>query len=254
MLSSRRILKHNTVTLDPDNKVVIAIGENGDTDSDEESVAPQKIEESAQSKAAKILRRAERQAEEILSDASRAATEERETIVQSAKSEAEKIVSEAREVGYNEGLEQASAEANTIRADAKKVMDDSIFEYKQKQKDLEPEIVTMIIGIVEKLLGNVRDLNPDIVLNVIRQGFDAAAMSGEVTVYVSADDYDLVEAKKEELMAHTDGSVKLTVTKDLSLSPMDCVIETPYGNIDCSLGQQFDSLRANLTYILNTQG
>jgi len=251
MLSSRRILKHNTVKLDTENKIVIEIGDVF-TPSVEEDEPPPKTEDDAQSSAEKIVRHAERQAEEILSNARKVAVEEQDAILQKAKTEAAKIVSDARETGYNEGIEKATAEANAIRADAQRILDEATAEREHMQKSLEPEIVNMITGITEKLLGNTCELNPDTIINIIRQGFGAAAISGEVTVYVSADDYELVVEKKEELMALTDGSVKLTITKDLSLSPMDCVIETPFGNVDCSLGQQFESLRANLTYILNT--
>ncbi|MCL1846229.1 MAG: FliH/SctL family protein [Defluviitaleaceae bacterium] len=255
MLSSRRVLKHNSVILDTENKVVIEIGDLFSAvavEGDEEFESPPKKEEDAQSAAEKIIRQAERQAEEILSSARETASNEQGAIVQSAKAEAAKIIEEARETGYNEGIEKSTAEATAIRADAKKILDDATAERESMQKSLEPEIVNMIIGITEKLLGNTYELNPETVINIIKQGFEASAISGEVTVYVSADDFDLVEAKKDDLMALTDGSVRLTITKDLSLSPMDCVIETPFGNVDCSLGQQFESLRANLTYIMNT--
>lgn len=255
MLSSRRILKHNTVTLDTENTVIIEIGDYSAlaVDDDEEFIPPPRTEEDAQNSAEKIIRNAERQAEEILANARATANAEQNTILQNAESEALQLTAEARENGYNEGIAKAQSKANAIKAEAQQVLNDAIAERERMQKSLEPEIVEMIINITEKLLGNACELNPAVVINLIKQGFESTSISGDVTVYVSADDFELVEAKKDELMAVTDGSVKLTITKDLSLSPMDCVIETPFGNIDCSLGQQFESLRANLTYILQVQ-
>jgi flagellar biosynthesis/type III secretory pathway protein FliH len=42
--------------------------------------------------------------------------------------------------------------------------------------------------------------------------------------------------------------------KDLSLNPTDCIIETPYGNIDCSLERQMQDLIENLYYIYEQNG
>jgi flagellar assembly protein FliH len=150
-------------------------------------------------------------------------------------------------------MERAQADGDLIREEAQQTLNDAIAERAAMQEALEPEIIEMIIGITEKLLGNIVEVNPAIIVNLVKQGFAAAAISGDVKVNVSAEDYDAVSKSKNELLALTDGASKVTVVKDLSLSPMDCVIETEFGNIDCSLGQQFESLKANLTYILNNK-
>ncbi|MCL1843935.1 MAG: FliH/SctL family protein [Defluviitaleaceae bacterium] len=256
MLSSKRILKPAMVIFDSENKIVIDTGNSAsEAETDDESIEARakSKEETAQNSAARIIRHAERQAEEIQSNAIRKAAQKQEAIKSAAEAEAARIISEARDTGYNEGMEKAISEGNIIRAEAQQILDDAHTERKQMQENLEPETVGMIINITEKLLGNIASVNPAIITNIVKQGFAAATISGEVTVYVSADDYDLVVENKDELMAQTDGSVKLKITKDLSLNPMDCVIETPFGNIDCSLGQQFESIKSSLTYILNNK-
>ena len=253
MLSSNRILKPGMVNLDTVNKVVIeAPPFDVPTDPDEPE-DPAIKEKDAQKQAAKIIRHAERQAEEILTNALADAEARQSEVLQNAETEAARITSEAHESGYKSGMDAATSEGEAIKAEARQVLEDAEAERKKMQESLEPEIVNMIIGITEKLLGNFAEINPKIIINLIKQGFAAATISGNVTVYVSAGDYDLVLANKDELLALTDGSVKLEITKDLSLSPMDCVIETPFGDIDCSLGQQFESLKANLTYIMNNK-
>jgi len=214
---------------------------------------PQKREKDAIKSAANLVKNAERQAEEIINNAHAEAENKQAKILQDAEAEARRVIDEARDSGYKEGIDNATSEGDVIKAEARQVLDDAHAEHKKMQESLEPEIVEMIIGITEKLLGNITKVNPKTILNIVKQGFAAAAISGDVTVYVSADDYENVLENKDELLALTDGSVKLQITKDLSLSPMDCVIETPFGDIDCSLGQQFESLRANLTYILNNK-
>ena len=259
-LSSNRILK--SYNYDADNKVVIDNGSSAsefdgdyiDTGSLSDAEDSRMLkEEAAKKNAARIVRHAESQAEEIVSKARKDSAAEIALIRQKAEQEAAMSVSQATDAGYQEGLEAANREGEAIKADAQKCLEDAKNERQAMQESLEPEIVNMIIGITEKLLGNITQVNPAAITNLVRQGFASTSLSGDVTVYVSAQDYEQVIEQKDELLALTDGSVKLEITKDLSLSPMDCMISTPYGDIDCSLGQQFESLRANLTYILNNK-
>jgi flagellar assembly protein FliH len=257
MLSSKRVLKPEMVNLDTENKVIIDIGGLGFFESEQQGEddgdMPVDREEAAKNSAKNIIKNAEREAEKIISDAHITAMEKAKSITESAESEAIRKFSEAHEKGYNEGIDKATREGDEIKADAKKILDDAVAERKSMQDNLEPEVVDMIIRITEKLLSNTANLNPEIIINLVRQGFSASTISGDVVVHVSPDDYNLVLEKRDEMMAFTDGSVKLKIEKDLSLSPMDCVIETPMGAIDCSLGKQFETLKANLTYILNNK-
>jgi len=263
-LYTNPILKRDRVNLDTENPVVIdviapvifdeagALGSQESQDSNEQPDFAKK-EAEATNAAARIIKHAESQAEDILSNAMKAAAEKQAAIQKAAEDDAAKLLEETRESAYKDAMDKATSEGEAIKQDAQKVLDDAQAEHKKMQDSLEPDIVNMIISIAEKLLGNIAEINPKVVLNLIKQGFAAATISGEVIVYVSKDDYDLVTESKDDLLAFTDGSVKLIIKKDLSLSPMDCVIETPFGDIDCSLGQQFESLRANLTYILNNK-
>ncbi|MDR0273578.1 MAG: hypothetical protein LBI27_09715 [Clostridiales bacterium] len=254
MLSFRQILKPAMVNLDTENKIVIETGSAPIVNIyDDDVTETVDIKRDAEKAAARIIRHAERQAEEIISNSRMAAIEEKELLLKSAQDETERVISEARDMGYKNGMDTATREGDALKAQAQQILDDAIAEREAMQNNLEPEIVEMIIGITEKLLGNIADVNPAIIVNLVKQGFASSQISGNITVHVSADDFEAVKKNKDELLAHTDGSVKLTITKDLSLSPLDCIIETPFGDIDCSLGQQFESLRANLTYILNNK-
>ncbi|MCL1863174.1 MAG: FliH/SctL family protein [Defluviitaleaceae bacterium] len=250
-LSSSRILKAQTVYIDTENKFVIETDAGEAETHSDEPFDPEKKERDAHKSAKGIIKDAEQQAEEIINAARHEAMEVQAEIRKNADSEAAQVISEAREQGYSEGMATAVQEGDAIRAEAQQVLDDAIAERKAMQESLEPEIVEMVISITEKLLGNIKEINPAAIVNLIKQGFAESVISGEIKINVSADDYEYVVKNKEELLSHTDGSVNLLIVKDLSLSPMDCIIETPFGDIDCSLGQQYESLRANLMLILN---
>ncbi|MCL2840817.1 MAG: FliH/SctL family protein [Defluviitaleaceae bacterium] len=257
ILSCNRVLKAGTVSVDQGNKVVIDVAQNLlanqpiDTE-DNEIPEPDKMVQ-AQNAAKRIIRQAEQQAEEILANARNSAIKEQSLMLNTAKAEAARITSEARDIGYREGMDAAVKEGEAIKAEAKQVLENAIADKTAMQANLEPEIVEIITGITEKLLNKAVVINPAIITNLIKQGLSSAIITGDVIIYVSPDDLEQVQSCKEELMAYTDGSVKLEIVKDLSLNSMDCIIETSFGDIDCSLGQQFETLKANLSYILNNK-
>jgi len=253
MLSSNRIIKSAYVTIDTENKVIEVDSLDADLEAPAAADDPNKILKDAKRAAAKMIKQAELQAEEIVNNAVAEAEQKRTQIIQAAEDEAIEIKADAKENGYSEGISSASAKAGQIEADATKILQDALAEQQAKRDELEPDIVNMIISIVEKLLGNIPDLNPSLVLNLVKQGFASSSISGDVKVHVSPDDYTAVVSKKDEILSLTDGTVNLEIVKDLSLTPLDCLIETPFGMIDCSLGQQYEALRANLIYILNNK-
>ena len=261
ILSPSRILKRETVFVDTENKIVIdtdlsSLLDSVEFDSSSESdkaADSEKKEKSAKNKAKEIVQNAELQAEKIINDALAKAQQHQTDAREKAALDSAKLFAESREKGHKDGMDAAKQEGEAIKNEARQVLEEATAERARLLDNLEPEVVDLIIEITEKLLGKIPELNPALIINLIKQGFAGTNISGSVTVYVSADDYDAVIENKEDLLALTDGSVKLEITKDLSLSPMDCVIETPFGDIDCSLGQQFEALSSNLNLILNSQ-
>jgi flagellar assembly protein FliH len=254
MLSSnQRILKAHAVILDEDNKVII-----------DASMSDEEIEAAGQKEAAYTESRQkinpEDQAQSIIAEANRKAhacikdaQDEAEQALQAAKAQAraegEAILKEMREQGYQEGLSKAEQEGEAIRAQAQQALDEAVAEREAMEQALEPDMVDLVIGIAQKLLGDTVKLNPQVIVFLIKQGLSGTTFSGDVTIHVSAHDFETVTGHKDKLLALADGAVRLEILKDLSLNAMDCVIETPYGNIDCSLGQQLESLCANLTHL-----
>jgi flagellar assembly protein FliH len=251
-MSSFRILKASAVTVDPENKVLIdimpAVYAMPEQEEKEEPEAPERLtpHETAQ----QIIMNASRKAEAILKDA----LDEAEGMVNEAKQqaarEAVEIIETSKEQGYQDGLKKAQSIADNIRGQAEQELADARRERKEMEASLEPDMVHLIMQIVEKLLSISAYVNPDVVVNLVKQGLAGATLTGDVFIHVSQADYETVSENKEQFMALADGSVRFEIMRDLSLNPMDCVIETPYGNIDCSLGQQYESLRNNLLYIL----
>lgn len=264
VMYSSRILRPGMYTIDQENKVVVdivvpppeaIIPGTGDEAADD-NMAPGGSEHhkvTAEEQSKYLVSQAKAQGEQIVQDAIVEASAKRADILHKAGIEAEKLYENAKAQGYKDGMDSCQAEGNAIRAEANALKEQAIADRKHAEDTLEPEIFDIIMGVVDKLIGTSVAINPAIVVNLIKQGLASATITGDVIVYVSPQDLEHVQAHKDELLALTDGSVKLEVVKDLSLNPTDCVIETPFGSIDSSLGQQYEQLRADLTYIFNNR-
>jgi flagellar assembly protein FliH len=241
--------------MDRENKVIIDVNDPAVFGTAHEEVddldTNNEPEMTPEEQVARFLDAARREAEQIILEAQAAGVAEQAAMRNAAKSEIAIAMEQAKEQGYQEGMTAATREGDSIRAQARKVLTDAEAERIRMQESLEPEMVDLLMQIAAKLLNNAVVLHPDIILALVQMGIKNATITGDIIVYVSADDYDITVENRDKIMALTDGSVKLEIVKDLSLNPMDCVIETPFGNIDCSLGQQFNALRANITYLLN---
>lgn len=265
MRSLPRVLKAAEVYIDQDNTVqikapapVIAGPEETETEIETENEifekAPEDLIKKAEEEAAFILRKAEIESQNMLTKAKEEAAFLTEETRIRLEEEKHQIHEESRQEGYTQGIEEATAKGNDIKAEAQAVLDDAVRERDETLKAIEPAAVNLIIDILEKLLGNAVKINPAVIVALIRKGFADANLSGQVTVRVSESDYPEVMACKEELIGAIGGTAEIEIVRDLSLEPTNCIIDTPFGGIDVSLTSQFEALKADLLFLLQNQG
>ena len=250
-MSLSRIIKTGTFLLDENNKVIIDIPTPDTFEAQATEIIPEEEQEeiiNPEDEAERIIAQAKNEAAAIIERAKNQARDESREILALAAEEAEDIQKKAQEDGYNAGLSKAKAEGDEIKRQAEKIKNDAIQWKKDQEESLEPQIVDMIIQIIEKLIGVT--INPNIIINLIRQGINNSTITGNIIIYVSPNDHAHVIEHKDEILSLTDGSVKVDIVKDLSLNDNDCIIETPFGNIDSSLNQQLETLVQDLKYIL----
>lgn len=249
-----RVLKSRFVTVDADHSVTIDVTEADETlweqeaeQSGQSSYGSQPEEaEAGRNSPAALLYRAGREAEQII----RIARQEANDILRKANETAEEMIEankrEGFDTGMRDGYESGRAEAEALVLEARQTLDDAARQREQIIDSVEGELLELIIKIAGKLLSDTIRLDPQVIMVLIRQGLSATTSTGDVVVRVCAEDYDTVIENKDEISKWTEASSRLEIVKDLSLAQCDCVIETPYGNIDCSLDRQYKTLTENL--------
>ena len=196
----------------------------------------------AKGEADSVLNKATAQARLIIEEAEREAKVIKVTVEEGARKE-----------GFDKGYREGVLQAEQIKQSASEELESAQHEKSEMLSQVEPEVVELIVSIVDKLLPKVAVFNRGTVVNLIKQGIEGATIKGSVTVHVSKDDYESTLAQKDEIAASLDTSVTLEIVADPALKANDCIIETAFGNIDCSLDAQYNTLRENLYYILENR-
>lgn len=198
-----------------------------------------------------ILLRAKSEAFRVVKEAN----EQAERIVSDANAQCEKLkqetADEAKKLGYEEGYASAVRECEGLKRDAEKIHNAAVEARDKMFKNIEPDAIDLIIRIVRKLLNDIAELNPQVIQNLIVQGLTDVTVTGNIIIHVSKQDYDHVIENKEIILSRLESGANVEIVRDPALNKSDCIIETPFGNIDCSLEQQFESLKQNLYFIFN---
>ncbi len=262
-----KIIKAYDVKVDPQNKVNIEIANiatltpfHADRQREDyiQSDRPDQYHEEPQEiqqdidpteRARQIVDAARAEAEAIIENARQSAEEIIENATTDAKKNAERIKEQSRQEGLEAGIAEAQAEADRIKAEAQDLYTQAESDREETLKKLEPEIVRLIVDITEKLLMRTVIINPGVVINLLKDCLSNTTTVGDIVIHVSEDDYDLVSQNKNDILSVVDTSTNVSIIKDSTLNISDCIIETQFGNIDCSLDQQFQALKSDLFYL-----
>lgn len=201
-----------------------------------------------------IISEAHRKAEEILAIARAKAGKMTDDAATKLAVERERTLEEVREKGYNEGHANGYADgqekAQSMVDEAEAFKQQTIKEREDALERFEPEIVQLVVDILGKIGGGAINAGSDLILSLIKQGLGQSNFTGDVTLRVSAEDYDHVVANKAEILTQIEGGANFEIIKDHSLGVADCLIETPFGVVDSSLGMQFEEVKRDLAQIL----
>lgn len=248
-----KVLKASTVKIDENNVINVEIMNASAFQAAAEAAELVReeyvTEEEAVEISEQIIEEAKKNAQIIKDNAIAEVESEISGMKAAAESEIEELKESAYSEAYEEGRQKAEEEAERIIREAEQIKKQALIDKEEIINSAEPKIVELVSDIVKKLIGDALKLKPELIMFLIKQGLSQTSIMGEITVHVSEFDYDTVISDKNELLSMTEAGAKIEVIKDLSLNPSDCIIETQFGNIDCSLNQQYEALKENLNYI-----
>ena len=247
VLKSRQIIIHEDKVIDVNN-INVNISENKYFNDDQKDNSLNlKVNKKA------LIEKVNMECEELINQAKR----EAERIVEEAESTALQKLKRIEEVnsklGFDEGYNKGLGESAVIKKEAEIILKDAELTKIDILKNIEPEVVDLISNILDKIFFKTIETDKNLILALVKQGVDNAKIIDNVSIFVSDADYETVMNLKDDIFKNIDTSVKVEIKKDRNLTEKACIIETPFGNIECDIKEQFSKLKDNLYYILETR-
>lgn len=225
----------------------------------------EKLLEEARVKGEEIISKAEEEANKIIESAHKAyedrldiANENAKKIFQESKEEGydagyemglEKGYKEGYEAGYKEGKE----EANKLIEEALCIKNEYIKTRSNLLKELEQEIIQLVIAIYEKVIYKKVEEDEELIVSLIANGIDNLEVSEKLTIIVSKEDYEMVNRSKDIILAKASLINDLEIRVNSNMEKGDCILETSKGSVDVSIKDQLKEVKELLISILSDE-
>ena len=196
------------------------------------------IEKVLKEKSKSIIEGAEIEARTLLEDAEKRAS----LIIAQAEEDSGAILKKAENEGYNKGIELGRKtgydEYQDILKEAKIIKQEAYNNQKKLAKDLEKEIINLIIYAIKKITDVELEENHELLLNLVKKGLDKSTFTDSLIIRVSQEEYELLNSHKNRIYMMTEGIDEIEIKRDAALQKGSVIIETPSGIIDSSIETQ----------------
>jgi flagellar assembly protein FliH len=245
--------------LKPENVEELLEGEDGENVLDDEHVA-EHMKTFAEAQAAYDMEMSEdmkQMADNIISEAKAQA----KSIVQSAEMDAARLVADARndadaikDNAHNEGFEAGRQDGIKSLDDDKKRLNEEYdekerllkAEYAKRSKDLEPELVDIMIDVFSSITKELASEQKDMILTLIDKVISGTEASSNYIIRVCREDAQFLRDNRENVLKRINRDVHLEIVEDVSMKRNECLVDTDLGIYDCSLDIQLENLIKSL--------
>lgn len=215
----------------------------------------------ANSEAELIIKIAEERSKQILEEAEKNKVD----LINKANTQSKEIFEQSRQLGYDEGYKEGHIEgfekgygegkavSDELIKDSLAIKDDYISQKNNLLKELEGDIIQMVINIYEKILDKEIQEDDNIIIPLVLNGIKNLDPTDKLVIITSKEDFDVLNLARDEILAKASLINELDIKYDINLSKGDCILETSKGNIDISMKDQLNEVRELLTTILNNE-
>jgi flagellar biosynthesis/type III secretory pathway protein FliH len=172
-------------------------------------------------------------------------------------------------------IEEASVEADGLRAEAKGILDRVNQEMEKAKRDgfargheegissvaefffalnamkekfyanAEPEVIKLVMAISEKVIGKIVHEHDAAIKSIIRQAIESS-LGERITVRLNPEDHKIVSQDDMEFKDILDRTKRIVFKDDETIKKGGCVVETEIGTIDARLETQLKAIKKAL--------
>ena len=164
---------------------------------------------------------------------------------------------EGKDIGYSDGFEkgydEGKQESDKLIKEALSIKENYLETKKNLLKDLEKDIVELVITIYQKILYEKNEKDNEMIISLVLNGISNLDPTDNLTIIASKEDFGILEMSKDEILAKASLINNLEIKYDINLNKGDCILETSKGNIDVSLKNQLEEVKELLNTILDNE-
>ncbi|WP_199873059.1 FliH/SctL family protein [Inediibacterium massiliense] len=184
-----------------------------------------------------------------------------EQIIKDAHEDAKKIYEQAKEDGYKKGCEEGHSngyikgkeESQNFIREALQIKNEMLKTKENLVKNLEKEVIGLVIQTVEKLLNDKIESSHETIIGLIKSGLNKCAYTETLTLRVSPNDYEYVSSVKEKILCLVENIDDIIIKQDATLTKGSCIIDTISGSVDASIQTQFEQVKSLFYELLESE-
>ncbi|MGQ8871761.1 FliH/SctL family protein [Paenibacillus sp. TSA_86.1] len=203
---------------------------------------------------------AEKQVRDASEEAERMLQETREQIDrwwQEQREQDEHLTEALRAQGFQQGFEEGKAQAELdlqvkieeMMNEAQGVLQEAYVAKEQIIQEAEPFLVELACGIAEKVIDKQLTVEPEHMIELIRQSLSRKREQGQIALCVAPDQFSFVQAAREELALSIDSQAELQILPDATVKDKGCVIRSSFGSVDARIDTQLTEIKKELIRI-----
>jgi len=169
-----------------------------------------------------------------------------ESILEDARLEAERIAQEAYEEGFRKGRAAGEQDFQTevgTSAEALRATSDAIRDaHASFLESLEPQVLSLVQAIVQRVLYRDMRADPELVLRTVRHALENLTDRAKLVVRLNPVDLDVVRNHKLTFLEEFDGVRQMELLGDETIAAGGCVVESELMQVDAQLDERLERI------------
>jgi flagellar assembly protein FliH len=110
----------------------------------------------------------------------------------------------------------------------------------------EQELLKLVFQITKKVIGNEIKSNPEIVIEMLRKGFERVRNSDQYEIRVNPADFEMISNNKDKLADIIQSGSEIRFIKSDNIERGGCIIKTGIGEVVTEPSKQLDTIKKDI--------
>lgn len=174
---------------------------------------------------------------ELLATVQKDAEEYRKNVV----AECEELKTRAEQEGFQAGFDKWMETVACLEKEVMKV-----------REELQKVVMPVALKAAKKIVASELQVHPEVTLDIVASTLKSIAQHKRIVLYVSKQDFDLVESSKNRLKPIFEDLETLSIREREDVEPGGCVVETEVGIVNARLKDRWRTLETALEQMAST--